>query len=124
MFKHQWKIFSISIVTILTTLVIAISPIIFNANAIAQQGEPTPSPTPTAAPVTSVSQLKDVTPTEPYFPALQSLVERYGCVALPSDGYFKPTDSLNRGDAAILVHSCLVKMAELIQDGAIKPPAS
>ncbi|MGF1604362.1 MAG: porin, partial [Thermosynechococcaceae cyanobacterium] len=36
--------------------------------------------------VTSVSQLSDVRPTDWAFQALQSLVERYGCIAGYPDG--------------------------------------
>ena len=39
------------------------------------------SPDEEAAQVTSVSQLSDVQPTDWAFQALQSLVERYGCIA-------------------------------------------
>ncbi|BAZ85209.1 hypothetical protein NIES806_14090 [Dolichospermum compactum NIES-806] len=39
------------------------------------------------AQVTSVSQLSDVQPTDWAFSALQSLVERYGCVAGYPNGY-------------------------------------
>jgi len=38
--------------------------------------------------VTSVSQLSDVQPTDWAFQALQSLVERYGCVTGYPDGTF------------------------------------
>ncbi|NJO71736.1 MAG: S-layer homology domain-containing protein, partial [Oscillatoriales cyanobacterium RM1_1_9] len=45
--------------------------------------------------VTSVSQLSDVQPTDWAFQALQSLVERYGCVAGYPDGTFKGNRSLS-----------------------------
>lgn len=41
------------------------------------------------AQVTSVSQLSDVQPTDWVFQALQSLVERYGCIAGYPDGTFR-----------------------------------
>ena len=42
----------------------------------------------TMAQVTSVSQLSDVQPTDWAFQALQSLVERYGCIAGYPDGTY------------------------------------
>jgi hypothetical protein len=39
--------------------------------------------------VTSVSQLSDVQPTDWAFQALQSLVERYGCIAGYPDGTYR-----------------------------------
>ncbi|NJL23248.1 MAG: hypothetical protein HC895_24360 [Leptolyngbyaceae cyanobacterium SM1_3_5] len=42
---------------------------------------PNPTANPALAQATSVSQLSDVQPTDWAFQALQSLVERYGCIA-------------------------------------------
>ena len=39
--------------------------------------------------VTSVSQLSDVSPTDWAFQALQSLIERYGCISGYPDGTFR-----------------------------------
>ncbi|NJK28975.1 MAG: iron uptake porin [Acaryochloris sp. SU_5_25] len=57
--------------------------------------------------VTSVSQLSDVQPTDWAFQAIQSLVERYGCVAGYPDGTFKPNRAMSRREAAALVNACL-----------------
>lgn len=116
MFKHQSQLLGISRVTILTALISAISPLIFSAHVNAQEQDST-----SANRVTAISQIKDVSPSDPYFPALQALVEQYGCIALPADGNFRADEPLTRGEAAILVHSCLSKMAELIEVGAVKP---
>ncbi|NJM68237.1 MAG: iron uptake porin [Acaryochloris sp. RU_4_1] len=59
------------------------------------------------AQVTSVSQLSDVQPDDWAFQAIQSLVERYGCVAGYPDGTFKPNRSISRREAAALVNACL-----------------
>ncbi|NJK30814.1 MAG: iron uptake porin [Acaryochloris sp. RU_4_1] len=57
--------------------------------------------------VTSVSQLSDVQPTDWAFQSIQSLVERYGCVAGYPDGSFKPNRAMSRREAAALVNACL-----------------
>ena len=113
MFKHQAKIFGVAI---LTTLVSAMSPLAFSSQVNAQEEDLSSTNR-----VTAISQIKDVSPSDPYFPALQALVEQYGCVSLPADGNFRADEPLTRGQAAILMHSCLSKMAELIEVGAIKP---
>ena len=53
------------------------------------------------AQVTSVSQLSDVQPTDWAFQALQSLVERYGCIEGYPDKTFKVNCSMTPGVIAI-----------------------
>ena len=65
--------------------------------------------------VTSVSQLSDVQPTDWAFQALQSLVERYGCIAGYPDGTFKGNRSLTRYEFAAGVNACLDRITELLQ---------
>lgn len=57
--------------------------------------------------VTSVSQLSDVQPDDWAFQAIQSLVERYGCVAGYPNGTFRPDQAMSRREAAALVNACL-----------------
>lgn len=64
--------------------------------------------------VTSVSQFKDVQPTDWAFQALQSLVERYGCVAGYPDGTFKGNRALTRYEFAAGLNACLNRVNELI----------
>ncbi|MEA5573909.1 iron uptake porin [Calothrix sp. UHCC 0171] len=64
--------------------------------------------------VTSVSQLKDVQPTDWAFQALQSLVERYGCIAGYPDGTFKGNRALTRYEFAAGLNACLNRVNELI----------
>ncbi|PAX56522.1 iron uptake porin [Brunnivagina elsteri] len=64
--------------------------------------------------VTSVSQLKDVQPTDWAFQALQSLVERYGCIAGYPDGTFKGNRALTRYEFAAGINACLNRVNELI----------
>ncbi|AFY32009.1 iron uptake porin [Calothrix sp. PCC 7507] len=66
------------------------------------------------AQVTSVSQLKDVQPTDWAFPALQSLVERYGCIAGYPDNSYRGNRALTRYEFAAGVNACLDRVNELI----------
>jgi uncharacterized protein with NRDE domain len=50
--------------------------------------------------VTSVSQLSDVKPTDWAFTALQSLVERYGCIAGYPDSTFRGRQATSRYEFA------------------------
>ncbi|MCM1982290.1 iron uptake porin [Lyngbya confervoides] len=65
-----------------------------------------------AAQVTSVSQLSDVQPTDWAFQAVQSLVERYGCVAGYPDGTFRGNRAATRYELAALVNACLDNISD------------
>ncbi|MBW4523033.1 MAG: iron uptake porin [Scytolyngbya sp. HA4215-MV1] len=67
--------------------------------------------------VTSVSQLSDVQPTDWAFQALQSLVERYGCIAGYPDGTYKGNRAMTRYEFAAGVNACLDRVNELIAAG-------
>lgn len=64
--------------------------------------------------VTSVSQLRDVRPTDWAFQALQSLVERYGCIAGYPDGSYRGNRPLTRFEFAAGLNACLDRVNELI----------
>lgn len=64
--------------------------------------------------VTSVSQLSDVRPTDWAFQALQSLVERYGCIVGYPDRTYRGNRALSRYEFAAGVNACLDKIQELI----------
>ncbi|MBD2593418.1 iron uptake porin [Nostoc spongiaeforme FACHB-130] len=64
--------------------------------------------------VTSVSQLDDVQPTDWAFSALQSLVERYGCIAGHSNGQYLGNNAVNRYEFAHSLNICLNQIQELI----------
>ncbi|MBE9185001.1 carbohydrate porin [Microcoleus sp. LEGE 07076] len=68
--------------------------------------------------VTSVSQLSDVKPTDWAFQALQSLVERYGCIAGYPDGTYRGNRAMTRYEFAAGLNACLDKVAELITAGS------
>ncbi len=67
-----------------------------------------------STPVTSVSQLSDVQPTDWAFQALQSLVERYGCIAGYPDGSFKGSRAMTRFEFASALNACLDKINQEI----------
>jgi Carbohydrate-selective porin, OprB family/S-layer homology domain len=69
------------------------------------------------AQVTSVSQLSDVQPTDWAFQALQSLVERYGCIAGYPDSTFRGNSALTRYEFAAGMNACLDRVNELISSG-------
>ena len=64
--------------------------------------------------VTSVTQLSDVRPTDWAFQALQSLVERYGCIAGYPDGTYKGNRAMTRFEFAAGLNACLDRVTELI----------
>ncbi len=64
--------------------------------------------------VTSVSQFSDVQPTDWAFQALQSLVERYGCIAGYPNGTYRGNRAMTRYEFAAGVNACLDRVNELI----------
>ncbi|MFB2980951.1 iron uptake porin [Microseira sp. BLCC-F43] len=64
--------------------------------------------------VTSVSQLTDVDPTHWAFQALQSLVERYGCIEGYPDRTYRGNRALTRYEFAAGLNACLDRIQELI----------
>ena len=67
--------------------------------------------------VTSISQLSDVQPTDWAFQALQSLVERYGCIAGYPDGTYRGQRATTRFEFAAGLNACLDRVNELIAAG-------
>ncbi|MGI0487176.1 iron uptake porin [Pantanalinema rosaneae CENA516] len=67
--------------------------------------------------ITSVSQLTDVRPTDWAFQALQSLVERYGCIVGYPDRTFRGNRAITRYEFAAGLNSCMDKIQELIAAG-------
>ncbi len=64
--------------------------------------------------VTSVDQLSDVQPTDWAFQALQSLVERYGCIVGYPDGSFRGNRAITRYEFAAGLNACLERIQQLI----------
>lgn len=67
---------------------------------------------PAMAQVTSVTQLRDVQPTQWSYQAISNLISRYGCVAGYPNGTFKPGQPATRAELATLVNSCLDRIVE------------
>ncbi len=67
--------------------------------------------------VTSVSQLSDVKPTDWAFQALQSLVERYGCIVGYPDKTFRGNRAMTRFEFAAGLNACMDRVNELIAAG-------
>lgn len=67
--------------------------------------------------VTGVSQLTDVQPTDWAFGALQSLVERYGCIAGYPDRSYRGQRAMTRYEFAAGLDACLGKINEIISSG-------
>ena len=71
--------------------------------------------------VTSVSQLSDVQPTDWAFQALQSLVERYGCIAGYPDGTFRGNRPLTRYEFAAGLNACLDQILAQVGGDGLDP---
>lgn len=64
--------------------------------------------------VTSVSQFSDVQPTDWALLALQSLVERYGCIAGYPNSIYRGNRAITRYEFAAGLNACLSRINELI----------
>ncbi len=64
--------------------------------------------------VTSVSQLSDVNPTDWAFQALQSLVERYGCIAGYPNKTYRGNRAMTRYEFAAGLNACMDRVNDLI----------
>ncbi|MGD1910238.1 MAG: iron uptake porin [Rivularia sp. (in: cyanobacteria)] len=63
--------------------------------------------------ITSVSQFSDIQPTDWAFQALQSLVERYGCIAGYPNSTFRGNRAITRYEFAAGLNACLDRINEL-----------
>ncbi len=68
--------------------------------------------------VTSVTQFRDVQPTDWAYEALRGLVERYGCIEGYPDGTYRGNRALTRYEFAAGLFSCLTQIERLIAAGA------
>ncbi len=66
------------------------------------------------AQVTSVNQLTDVKATDWAFQALQSLVEKYGCIVGYPDKTYRGQRTLSRYEFAAGLNACMDRMSELL----------
>ena len=74
-------------------------------------------PVETAQNVTAVSQLTDVKTSDWAFTSLQSMVERYGCIAGYPDRTYRGKQALSRYEFAAGLNACLDKVNEIISAG-------
>jgi Carbohydrate-selective porin, OprB family/S-layer homology domain len=81
---------------------------------VAELSQPTLDNNNAMASVTSVSQLSDVKPTDWAFQALQSLVERYGCIAGYPDRTYRGNRAMTRYEFAAGLNACMDRVNELI----------
>ncbi|MGC1198481.1 MAG: iron uptake porin, partial [Geitlerinemataceae cyanobacterium] len=88
-------------------------PILAQVPSVSDLAAPKPQ---TQSQVTSVSQLSDVQPTDWAFQALQSLVERYGCIAGYPDGTYRGNRALTRYEFAAGLNACLDQVLALMID--------
>jgi hypothetical protein len=79
------------------------------SSAIAWESDP-------MAQLTSVSQLSDVSPTDWAYTAVQSLVEKYGCIVGYPDGTFRGQRSLTRFEFAAGLNACMDQINTLISE--------
>jgi Carbohydrate-selective porin, OprB family/S-layer homology domain len=85
-----------------------------NATEVMVAADGMTSNSPAMAQVTSVSQLSDVRPTDWAFQALQSLVERYGCIAGYPDRTYRGNRAMTRYEFAAGLNACMDRVNELI----------
>ncbi|WP_193199312.1 iron uptake porin [Nostoc sp. MG11] len=69
--------------------------------------------------IISVSQLEDVQPSDWAFAALQSLVERYGCIAGYPDGTYLGNRTISRYEFAAGLNACVERINEVIANNKI-----
>jgi Carbohydrate-selective porin, OprB family/S-layer homology domain len=72
------------------------------------------APASAMAQVNAVSQLADIKPTDWAFQALQSLVERYGCISGYPDKTYRGNRAITRYEFAAGLNACMDRVNELI----------
>jgi Carbohydrate-selective porin, OprB family/S-layer homology domain len=92
-------------------------PTVASANEVLGQADAYNQESGNMAQVTSVSQLSDVKPTDWAFQALQSLVERYGCIVGYPDRTYRGNRALTRYEFAAGLNACMDRVNELIAAG-------
>jgi hypothetical protein len=111
--KLFWNVFKVSPLVFVATFCAANSALAAEVNEemtdVTQLSE-----TNSMGQVTSVSQFSDVQPTDWAFQALQSLVERYGCIAGYPNGTYRGNRAMTRYEFAAGLNACLDRVNELI----------
>ncbi|MEH2403768.1 iron uptake porin [Nostoc sp.] len=116
MTKRFWNLFKVSPVIVVATFFVANSALAAEVNEqvtnVAPLSEAQDSNS--MSQVTSVSQFSDVQPTDWAFQALQSLVERYGCIAGYPNSTYRGNRAMTRYEFAAGLNACLDRVNELI----------
>ncbi len=116
MTKRFWNLFKVSPIVLAATFCATNSALAAEVNEqltnVAQLSEAQDSNN--IGQVTSVSQFSDVQPTDWAFQALQSLVERYGCIAGYPNSTYRGNRALTRYEFAAGLNACLDRVNELI----------
>lgn len=115
---NQWRSIALILLAIFTSAVITVAdlPIVMATNTSIYEKNSSLSQN-SIAQILSTSQLKDVKPTDPYFTALQSLIERYGAYAGFPDGTFRPNRLAFRAELAASLNTLLDKFNVLMSAG-------
>lgn len=79
---------------------------------------------PAMAQVTSVSQLRDVQPTDWSYQAISNLITRYGCIAGYPNGTFQPGQAATRAELAALTNACLDRISEYYTEADARTAAA
>jgi hypothetical protein len=66
--------------------------------------------------VTSITQFSDVQPTDWAYQALNTLIERYSCVAGYPNGTYRGGRAMTRFEAAALLNACLDRITEVTDE--------
>ncbi len=118
MSKLFWNALRMSLVFLPKSLPVSAEVAANFPNSLLGQIEPESlAPNAPSAQMTSVSQMSDVEPTDWAFLALQSLVERYGCVAGYPNNTYRGNRTLTRYEFAAGLNTCLERVNELIVAG-------
>ncbi len=116
MTKQFWNLLKVSPIVVASTFFVVNSALAAEVNeqgtSVAQLSEAQESNN--IGQVTSVSQFSDVQPTDWAFQALQSLVERYGCIAGYPNSTYRGNRALTRYEFAAGLNACLDRVNELI----------
>lgn len=79
---------------------------------------------PAMAQVTSVTQLRDVQPTEWSYQAISNLITTYGCVAGYPNGTFRPGQPASRAELAALTNACLDSITQFYTEADARSAAA
>ena len=74
--------------------------------------------------VTSVNQLRDVSPEYWAYGAISNLISRYGCLQGYPSGTFKPEQAATRSEMAALVSACLDNITQFYTEADARSAAS